>query len=85
MYCGDDVSSVVFDAGTFNVRIGYSGEDCPRYVTPSFVGRNDSKMVDDGDYEFILGPTELGHHRENMKVENLINPVDESLKMELLD
>ena len=55
MYCGDDVSSVVFDAGTFNVRIGYSGEDCPRYVTPSFVGRNDSKMVDDGDYEFILG------------------------------
>ena len=38
MYCGDDVSSVVFDIGSFNIRAGYSGEDCPRIVIPSQVG-----------------------------------------------
>jgi hypothetical protein len=38
MYCGDDVSSVVFDIGSFQVRSGYSGEDVPRCVVPSMVG-----------------------------------------------
>lgn len=38
MYCGDDVSSVVFDIGSFNIRTGYSGEDCPRSVLPSYFG-----------------------------------------------
>ena len=38
MYCGDDVSSVVFDIGNYNVRSGYSGEDCPRSILPSYVG-----------------------------------------------
>ena len=38
MYCGDDVSSVVFDIGSFQVKSGYSGEDVPRCVLPSYVG-----------------------------------------------
>jgi actin-related protein len=38
MYCGDDVSSVVFDIGQYNCRSGYSGEDCPRSILPSVVG-----------------------------------------------
>ena len=38
MYFGDDVSSVVFDIGSYQVRAGYSGEDCPRSVLPSAVG-----------------------------------------------
>jgi actin-like protein 6A len=38
MYCGDDVSSVVFDIGNFEMRAGYSGEDTPRSVIPSQVG-----------------------------------------------
>lgn len=38
MYCGDDVSSVVFDIGQYQVRSGYSGEDVPRCVYPSLVG-----------------------------------------------
>lgn len=46
MYCGDDVSSIVFDIGTFNVRAGYSGEDCPRIVIPSQVGLLEEPDVD---------------------------------------
>jgi len=38
MYCGDDVSSVVFDIGQYQVRSGYSGEDVPRCVYPAYVG-----------------------------------------------
>ena len=38
MYCGDDVSSVVFDIGSYQVRAGYSGEDVPRSILPSNVG-----------------------------------------------
>ena len=38
MYCGDDVSSVVFDIGQYQVRSGYSGEDQPRSLLPSFLG-----------------------------------------------
>lgn len=38
MYCGDDVSSVVLDVGTYQTRAGYSGEDMPRCLMPSTVG-----------------------------------------------
>ena len=38
MYCGDDVSSVVLDIGTYQTRAGYSGEDMPRCLLPSTVG-----------------------------------------------
>lgn len=38
MYCGDDVSSTVFDIGRYQVRVGYSGEDVPRCVLPAHVG-----------------------------------------------
>lgn len=46
MYCGDDVSSVVFDIGSYQTRAGYSGEDCPRSILPSLVGvvNGDSNM-----------------------------------------
>jgi len=38
MYCGDDVSSVVLDIGSYQTRAGYSGEDVPRSILPSMVG-----------------------------------------------
>ena len=34
----DDISSAVVDLGTWHIRTGYSGEDCPRSVIPSKVG-----------------------------------------------
>ena len=43
MYCGDDVSSIVLDIGSFNLWAGYSGEDMPRIVIPSHVGYISSK------------------------------------------
>ena len=43
MYGGDEVSSLVFDLGTFNHRIGYSGEDCPKCVYQPLIGISSDK------------------------------------------
>ena len=43
MFGGDEVSSLVFDLGTFNHRIGYSGEDSPKCVYQPLVGENSGK------------------------------------------
>lgn len=51
MYCGDDVSSVVFDIGSYQVRSGYSGEDVPRSVLPSIVGVDVTDGKQDVDME----------------------------------
>jgi len=45
MYCGDDVSSVVIDMGSYQTRFGYSGEDCPRCVIPSMGGQISTEEV----------------------------------------
>lgn len=43
MFGGDEVSSLVFDLGTFNHRIGYSGEDSPKCVYQPIIGENSGK------------------------------------------
>lgn len=41
-YGGDEVSALVFDLGSSTSRIGYSGEDAPKAVFPSWVGHRDA-------------------------------------------
>jgi len=97
MYCGDDVSSVVFDIGSYNVRSGYSGEDCPRSILPSMVGicpseekaaaGEDQIMSGDGASEksnVIVGSCRIAHRRDNMEIKSIF---DENgvLQFELLD
>ena len=43
MFGGDEVSSLVFDLGTFNHRIGYSGEDSPKCVYQPVIGINNDQ------------------------------------------
>jgi len=74
MYCGDDVSSVVLDIGSYQTRAGYSGEDCPRSILPSVVGVMEGDVpMDTSDKPakhpgIIVGQSELGHRRDNMDV-----------------
>ena len=37
--CDDDVAAVVVDNGTVTCRAGFVGDDAPRVVFPSIVGR----------------------------------------------
>ena len=43
MFGGDEVSSLVFDLGTFTHRVGYSGEDSPKCVYQPLIGINSDK------------------------------------------
>ena len=95
MYCGDDVSSVVFDMGSYQVRSGYSGEDVPRSILPSNVGVLLNEKGADVEMEaseaapqkrqgIIVGQSEVGHRRDNMDVQNIFDS-DGLLRFEYLD
>ena len=43
----DDVSSAVIDIGREECRAGYSGEDCPRSVIPSYLGILEGDLATD--------------------------------------
>ncbi|MBN3273666.1 ACL6A protein, partial [Polyodon spathula] len=54
----DEVGALVFDIGSFSVRAGYAGEDCPKADFPTTVGvlvQDDVAMEMDGDKEKKIG------------------------------
>ncbi len=68
----DDVSSVVLDIGSYQTRAGYSGEDCPRSVIPSFVGltssSEDVEMNGKQQSRVVVGAAELNFKRDKMEI-----------------
>ncbi|KAI5109356.1 actin-like protein 6A, partial [Silurus meridionalis] len=80
VYGGDEVGALVFDIGSYSVRAGYAGEDCPKADFPTVIGvtvdREDgtTPMETDGDKSKQSGTTyyidtnQLRVPRENMEV-----------------
>ena len=66
MFGGDEVSSLVFDLGTFNHRIGYSGEDSPKCVYQPLIGINSDK--------YYYNEYGLRYNKPGMKVYSFMNP-----------
>ena len=66
MFGGDEVSSLVFDLGSFNHRIGYSGEDSPKYVYQPLVGINSDK--------YYFNEYGLRYNKPGTKVYSFMNP-----------
>jgi actin-related protein len=64
----DEVSSLVFDLGSFNCRVGYSGEDSPKSVFQPYVGIN--KCSDNLSYYF--SDNQLKYYKEGTKVYNVM-------------
>jgi actin-related protein len=84
MYGGDEISSLVFDIGSFNSRFGYSGEDTPKYVFQTQVGINkknseNSMMVEENkintntNQSTFVGESELRYYKPDTKVINPLN------------
>ena len=65
MFGGDEVSSLVFDLGTFNHRIGYSGEDSPKYVYQPLIGINSDK--------YYFNEFGLRYNAKNTKIHTFMN------------
>ncbi|XP_059831037.1 actin-like protein 6B isoform X4 [Hypanus sabinus] len=60
VYGGDEVGALVFDIGSYTVRAGYAGEDCPKADFPTTVGllNHDETSLDiDGEKDTKSGKT----------------------------
>ncbi|XP_069738671.1 actin-like protein 6B [Phaenicophaeus curvirostris] len=77
VYGGDEVGALVFDIGSFSVRAGYAGEDCPKADFPTTVGVLSPEEVAlelDGDKDkkagkvFYIDTNALHVAREAMEV-----------------
>lgn len=69
---GDDVSSLVFEFGSFTSKIGYSGEDCPRITFPSWAGVNNSweQTSACNKQKCKFGESEISFWQENIALKN---------------
>ena len=63
------------DIGGFQTRAGYSGEDCPRSVIPSFVGLAPEAASEDVEMRprVIVGGAELNFKRDHMEIQPLLS------------
>ncbi|XP_072349545.1 actin-like protein 6B isoform X3 [Scyliorhinus torazame] len=60
VYGGDEVGALVFDIGSYTVRAGYAGEDCPKADFPTTVGllnHEEAAMDIDGEKDVKSGKT----------------------------
>jgi actin-related protein len=39
-----DLTSLVFDIGTYSSKIGYGGDDSPRIISSSYLSKNSNSM-----------------------------------------
>uniref|UniRef100_A0A671Z004 Actin-like 6A n=1 Tax=Sparus aurata TaxID=8175 RepID=A0A671Z004_SPAAU len=86
---GDEVGALVFDIGSYSVRAGYAGEDCPKADFPTVIGvtldREDGStpMETDGDKgkqsgtTYYIDTNQLRVPRENMEV---MSPLKNGMK-----
>ncbi|KJH40371.1 Actin [Dictyocaulus viviparus] len=51
IYGGDEVSGVVFDAGSHSLRVGFAGEEYPKGDIPSFVAVQETEADEDVDMD----------------------------------
>uniref|UniRef100_A0A8C6Q9A6 Actin like 6A n=1 Tax=Nothobranchius furzeri TaxID=105023 RepID=A0A8C6Q9A6_NOTFU len=89
-YYGDEVGALVFDIGSYSVRAGYAGEDCPKADFPTVIGvtldREDGStpMETDGDKgkqsstTYYIDTNQLRVPRESMEV---MSPLKNGMKI----
>ncbi|ROT80041.1 Actin-like protein 6A [Penaeus vannamei] len=50
VYGGDEVGALVFDPGFSSLRVGYAGEDSPKFDIPSCVGVTENQETNEKKY-----------------------------------
>ena len=64
-----DLSSIVADVGSLTTKAGYSGEDTPKHLVPSFVGRISQGMQEEGtSAKHLVGDNSLNFRKEGMDI-----------------
>ncbi|KAF2349097.1 Actin family [Trinorchestia longiramus] len=70
VYGGDEVGAIVVDPGSYTVRIGYAGEDSPKFDIPSTVGR--TLDPDTQETKFSIDTVNLTAPRKGCEVSNIM-------------
>ncbi|KAK1803379.1 hypothetical protein P4O66_020718 [Electrophorus voltai] len=64
VYGGDEVGALVFDIGSFSIRAGYAGEDCPKgFINACHLQADFPTSL--GAHVEEEGPAEMGSEQEN--------------------
>lgn len=83
-YGGDEISAIVIDVGSSLSKAGWSGEDCPKVIIPSYVGKiengnkevnnvndnNISETSNKNKNKIYIGSCQINCWRENMELKN---------------
>ncbi|CAJ0923826.1 unnamed protein product, partial [Mesorhabditis belari] len=78
VYGGDEVSGIVFDAGSHSFRIGFAGEELPNFDIPSVAGiheyeTNDENSIMRREKKVHIGTTKMTVPRSNCEMKNFMH------------
>jgi actin len=73
----DDSDAIMLDIGSFNIKAGFSGEDAPKVVLPSLLGRpkHPGVMVGMDQKDFYVGVEAISKKH----LLNLSNPISDGV------
>ena len=82
----DELQTTIFDLGSYNYRIGYSGNDRPNYIFPpiKFINHN-SEFLEKEEYEYLTSQKGDGFFIDIKKFEDFLDDFisDKELKNEM--
>ena len=82
----DELQTTIFDLGSYNYRIGYSGNDRPNYIFPpiKFINHN-SEFLEKEEYEYLTSQKGDGFFIDIKKFEDFFDDFisDKELKNEM--
>ena len=80
-----DLTSLVVNVGTCSTKIGYGGDDAPKIITPSFVGKCCSDMIPEIGEDrgkLLTGQKYMSLNRPDLEIESVFAHHSES-KLEI--
>ena len=69
----DEFPTIIFDLGSFNYRIGYSGNDRPNYIFPPIKFINSDSEQQETEYEFLTSQKGDGYFLDIKKFEDFFD------------
>ena len=71
----EELQTIIFDLGSYNYRIGYSGNDRPNYIFPpiKFINSTDNNNNSEEEYEFLTSQKGDGLFQDIKKFEDFFD------------